>query len=99
MLPAPLKFAAIDSNPAQVVGTYRVRSYKLGENESDKLIKLLPDGKILSETGSTGSWSLFDPGSKTYVIQLANKRGTFIFWPAVGFSVESTGNPDVELVR
>jgi hypothetical protein len=94
-----VKFAEMDSNPAQVVGTYRVRGYQLGENERDKLIKLLPDGRIESETGSTGSWSLFDQGSKTYVIQLAGKRGTLIFWPAVGFSKEATGNPDLELIR
>lgn len=94
-----VKFAAMNSNAAQVVGTYRVHTYELGQNESDKLIKLLPDGKIESETGATGSWSLFDAGSKTYVIQLADKRGTLIFWPAVGFSKESTGNPDLILVR
>jgi hypothetical protein len=94
-----VKFAEMDSNPAQVVGTYRVKSQELGEGEQNKLIKLLPDGKIESETGSTGSWSLFDQGSRTYVIQLADKRGSLIFWPAVGFSKESTGNPDLELVR
>ncbi|WP_461925083.1 hypothetical protein [Nostoc sp.] len=94
-----MKFAEMDSNQAQVVGTYRVHSYELGEGENGKLIKLLPDGRIESETGSTGSWSLFDQGSKTYVIQLAGKRGTLIFWPAVGFSKEATGNPDLELIR
>ncbi|MEH2237846.1 hypothetical protein [Nostoc sp.] len=94
-----VKFAQMDSNAAQVVGTYRVHSYELGEDENNKLIKLLPDGRIESETGSTGSWSLFDPGSRTYVIQLAGKRGSLIFWPAVGFSKESTGNPDLLLVR
>ncbi|MEH2177425.1 hypothetical protein [Nostoc sp.] len=94
-----VKFAPIDSSQAQVVGTYRVHSYILGDNESNKLIKLMADGKILSETGSTGSWSLFDPSSKTYVLELASKRSTLIFWPAVGFSAESTGNPDLQLVR
>lgn len=94
-----VKFAEMDSNPAQVVGTYRVHGYELGEDENDKLIKLLPDSKIESETGSTGSWSLFDQGSRTYVIQLANKRGSLIFWPAVGFSKGSSDNPTLKLVR
>lgn len=94
-----VKSAPIDSNPAQVVGTYRVHGYIFGNNQNGTLIKLLPNGKILSETESTGSWTLFDPGSKTYVLQLADKRSTLIFWPAVGFSVESTGNPDLQLVR
>lgn len=94
-----VKFGEIESDPAQVVGTYRVHSSELGEGEKDKLIKLLPGGKIESETGSTGSWSLFAQGSRTYVMQLADKRSTLIFWSAVGFAKESTGNPDLSLVR
>jgi hypothetical protein len=93
-----VRFAPLDSSQAQVVGVYRVGN-RFGNDESNKLIKLVADGRILSETGTTGSWSLFDPSSKTYVLELAGKRESLIFWPAVGFSVSDSENPTLRLVR
>ena len=95
-----VKFAERDT-PKQdpVVGTYRISSYLFGNDSSGQLVKLLPDGNIQGANGGSGSWSLFDGSSRTYVLKFAGKQKNLVFWPAVGFSEQSTGNPDIKLVR
>ncbi len=96
-----VKFAERDPNPKQdpVVGTYRIFNSLFGNGSSNQLVKLLPDGNIQGANGGSGSWSLFDASSRTYVLKFAGKQKNLIFWPAVGFSEQPTGNPDIELVK
>jgi hypothetical protein len=94
-----VKFGKFEFKPETAVGTYRIQFDALGGDEQNQLVKLTADGKIESETGSTGTWSLFDKDTKTYVLKLGNKRSTVIFWPAVGFCKDSAGNPDLMLVK
>lgn len=94
-----VKFGKFEFRPEMAVGTYRIQFDALGGDEQNQLVKLTADGKIASETGSTGTWSLFDKDSKTYILKLGNKRSTVIFWPAVGFCKDPAGNPDLTLVK
>ncbi len=94
-----VKFGKFEFKPEVVVGTYRIQFDALGGDEQNQLVKLLADGTIKSETGATGTWSLFDKDSKTYIIKLGDKRSTLIYWPAVGFCKDPAGNPDLSLVK
>jgi hypothetical protein len=94
-----VKYSKPDPKGPKIAGTYRIQFDALGGDEQNKLIKLTADGKVESESGSTGTWSVFDEDSKTYVIKLGDKRSTLILWPAVGFCKDATGNPDLMLIH
>jgi hypothetical protein len=58
--------------------------YAVGVNEGGTA-KFLANGTITATTGVTGSWKLFDAGSRTYVVVYGGKRYSLTYQPGRGF--------------
>lgn len=79
-------FATADgvASTPSVVGTYSVALNDYGA------AKLSADGSVVTTSGASGKWQLFDADTRTYVITIDNNRMTVTFEPGRGF-VDNNG--------
>lgn len=68
-----------------IVGVYSVNLNDYGA------AKFSADGSIVTASGARGTWSLFDAGTKTYVITIGNNRWTLTLQPGRGL-VDNNNN-------
>jgi hypothetical protein len=71
--------ASNESIADPVVGVYDImlNAYGVG--------KFATDGTIVTTSGVSGTWSLFDKSTRTYVVTLGQDKWTLTFEPARGF--------------
>jgi hypothetical protein len=60
------------------------------------VIKLLPDGQIVTSNGQHGTWQLFDADSRIYVLTIAGDRKSLVFQPGRGFADANNNNIALE---
>jgi hypothetical protein len=87
------------SGPADalsVVGTYAMSGGWVGNYG---VVKLSPNGNILTSNGQTGHWELFDAESHVYTFTLPQDHRSLIFQPGRGFIDAQNNNLALEVRR